>query len=141
VLHNQDSLSSAQPEAAPKPHDTGLAFGKEGTSANRAGCLVRDDDPSDRRSNNDVHPVVSEFRGEGTADEVCVLGVLKNESALEINRAVQPGGELKVTIQKRTGLLEQIEQVLLIVNHAYSYLEIDVIIASTSGTLSDKVNR
>src|SRR5262249_5692508 len=67
----------------------------------------------------------------GTTYEVSVLRILKNEGALKIKRAVQAGCKLKMTFEQRTGLLEQIEQVLLIVNHSY-FIRVVLKLASTS---------
>ena len=60
-----------------------------------------------------------------------MLRILKNEGALKIKRAVQAGCKLKMTFEQRTGLLEQIEQVLLIVNHSY-FIRVVLKLASTS---------
>ena len=52
---------------------------------------MRNNDPANGRRYHGVDPIITELRGELATDHLSVLGVLKNQRALEVARAVQPG--------------------------------------------------
>jgi hypothetical protein len=99
VLDDKNSLAATEAESPTERHRIGFAFGKKRTHANCPGSFVRENDPADRRSYNDVNSVVFESRRHQPADQIGVFWVLEHQRALQISRAVQTGGQQKMPIQ------------------------------------------
>ena len=117
VFHHQDLLALPQTKAPSKRHHPCLAFREESTHSERASSLVSYNYSADRRGYHEIDSLVFEIGGKRLANVLRVFGILEDERALQITRAVQPRCKLKVTFQQRARLLKDFEKVFVFTSH------------------------
>jgi hypothetical protein len=78
---------------------------------------VRDYYPANGRRNDGIDMLAAEVRRQRLTNPFRMLGVLKNQSALQIPRTMQPGRQLKMTFKQCAGPLEDLKEMLLLICH------------------------
>src|SRR4051794_14525637 len=66
-------------------------------------------DPTNRRRRNELNSLPSKLFGNRAPECLSSLRKLKHERTLQIDRAVQAAGKLKMALQQRTGCSELID--------------------------------
>ncbi len=89
VLDDQDSFARVELKPSPKRQTTVATLGKHGTHAERARHLVSDDQASERGGQHHLWCPDSSAVGHCRPELRRMIGMLKNQRALEISRAVQ----------------------------------------------------
>jgi len=123
VFHNYGRFARLQGESAAKNHlaGGGIALGEQEPGAQRARHFVSDDQTSqggrhdggdDLRSGNQP-----QLAGQPGAQALGVLGVLQNQSTLQILRAVQAAGQLEMSAEVGARLAENVEDGLRLRRH------------------------
>ena len=79
-----------------------LPLGENGAHAQRTADFVSDHDAAKRRRQHDGRAQRARAVGDGPAERFGRLRMLQHERALQVARAVQPGGEAEVALEQRT---------------------------------------
>jgi hypothetical protein len=85
-------------------------FGENVRLTQLARDFLSDNDAAEGGGDDGVAFDVAELRGESGADLLGDLGVTQEEGALEKLAAVQAGAEDEVSVEKRAGLAEEVEE-------------------------------
>ena len=109
ILDDQDSFAGIESKPAPQLQATVATLGEHGSDAERARHLVSDDQAPEGRRQYDLWCPASHMASHCRPEPRRMFGVLENQRALEISRAVKTGGQLKVPVEQRPAPREHVE--------------------------------
>jgi hypothetical protein len=110
VFDYQNALAGFEFESTAQGHLAGaVAFDEQRANAQSASYFVADDDAAEGRRNNASDGVILEAIRERLAQLIGALGMLEDESALDVGGAVASTGKLKVAGADGAYLFEELE--------------------------------
>ena len=109
VLDDQDSFAGVESKSASQRQATAATLGEHGAYVERARHLVSDDQAPESGRQHHLWRPATHAVGHCRAEPRRMIGVLEDQRALEISRAVKTGGQLKVPVEERPALREHVE--------------------------------
>jgi hypothetical protein len=119
ILADQHALSGTNGEPPAELHGSLLSLSEERPCAELPSHFLSDNDPTHGRGDHDIDTAVPKLRGDVTAKALAVLRVLQHLRALEVLVAVKPGGQLEMSLQQRTGLFEDRQNIVFLHNEPF----------------------